>query len=108
MPLPPSIRASITGLRSDLTALLEGMASASQLKSVIRVCHANAAGALAQRGHLGRLADLHGLNLTDLAFDCISDLFARDESGKYVALESYFSAYDVAGFSDEDAYFHLQ
>jgi hypothetical protein len=51
---------------------------------------------------------MHGLTLSDLAFDCICDLFARDDGGRYKALESYFSAYDVARFSDDEVYFHLQ
>jgi len=51
---------------------------------------------------------LHGLTLSDLAYDCISDLFGRTDEGRYKALESYFSAYDVGGFSDEESYFHLQ
>ena len=103
-----TIRASIGGLKDDLKALLEGKASAFQLKRIVRLCHANAEGIMARRGHLGHLIRLHGLNLTDLAFDCISDLFARDDEGRYRSLESYFSAYDIAGFSDEEAYFHLQ
>jgi hypothetical protein len=103
-----TIRASIGGLKDDLKALLEGKASAFQLKRIVRLCHANAEGIIARRGHLGHLIRLHGLNLTDLAFDCISDLFARDDEGRYRSLESYFSAYDFAGFSDEEAYFHLQ
>jgi hypothetical protein len=103
-----TIRASIGGLRNDLEALLEGEATAPQLKRIVRLCHAIAEGALARRGHLGHLIQLHGLNLTDLAFDCISDLFARSDDGRYRALESYFSAYDLAGFSDEETFFHLQ
>lgn len=108
MPVPRPIRASICGLKNDLAALLEGKATSSQVKGIVRVCHANAEGALIRRGHLHHLLALHGLSLTDLAFDCICDLFARNDDGRYKALESYFSAYDVAGFSDEDAFFHLQ
>ncbi len=108
VPHPRSIRVSICGLKKALAALLHGEASPAQVKSIIRVCHSNAEGALARRGHLTHLLRLHGLSLTDLAFDCISDLFARDNDGRYKALESYFSAYEVAAFTDEDVYFHLQ
>ncbi len=108
MSSPFHIRGSIRGISTDLRALLAGTASSAQLKSVIHVCHANAEGALARRGHLDRLIRLHGLSLSDLGFDCISDLFARDDHGRYLALLSYFSAHDVGSFSDEDAYFHLQ
>lgn len=108
MPSPRPIRISICGLKNDLAALLKGDASPLQVKVIIHACHANAEGALLRRGHLNHLLRLHGLSLTDLAFDCVCDLFARDDGGRYKALESYFSAYDVAGFSDEEAYFHLQ
>jgi hypothetical protein len=95
-------------LQKDLAAILDGEGTPSELKSIIRVCHANAEGILLRKAHLGHLIKLHGLSLSDLAFDCISDLFARDDEGRYKALESYFSAYDVAAFSDEEAYFHIQ
>ena len=108
MPPPFHIRAAICGIKGDLIALLDGTGTSSQVKSVIRICHGCAEGALARRGHLGQLTKSHGLNLSDLAYDCISDLFGRDDEGRYKALESYFSAYDVAGFSDEEVYFHLQ
>ncbi len=104
----PHIRGSIRGISADLQAVLAGTASSVQLKAVVHVCHGNAIGALVRRGHLDRLVRLHGLSLGDLAFDCISDLFARDEHGRYLALRSYFSAYDTQAFSDEEAYFHLQ
>jgi hypothetical protein len=108
VPSSTTIRASICGLKNNLTALLEGKASPAQVKGIVRICHASAGGALARRGHLGYLLKVHGLTVSDLAFDCISDLFARDDNGRYKALESYFSAYDNASFSDEEAYFHLR
>lgn len=108
MPTHRPIRTTICGIKKDLAALLVGSASPSQLKTIIRICHANAEGALARRGHLNHLLRLHGLSLTDLAYDCICDLFARDDDGRFKALESYFSAYGVTAFSDEEAYFHLQ
>ena len=108
VPAPNHIRASICGLKRDLMALLEGLASPSQLKAIIRICHANAEGTLLRKGHLSHLLRVHGLSLTDLAFDCICDLFARDDDGRYKALESYFSAYEVEVFTDEEVYFHLQ
>jgi len=108
VPFPRPFRAFISGLRNNLMALLVGGASPSQVKSIVRVCHANAEGILARRVHLGHLLKVHGLSLSDLAFDCICDLFARDEQGRYKTLESYFSAYDISSFSDEEIYFHLQ
>jgi hypothetical protein len=108
VPIPRPIHASFRGLKNDLVALLGGEATPAQVKSIVRVCHANAEGALARRGHLGHLLRVHGLGLADLAYDCISDLFARDGNGRYKSLESYFAAYGVPEFSDEEVFFHLQ
>ena len=76
--------------------------------SIVRISHAIAKESLARKIRSGTLERLHGLNYSDLAYDCIADLFARDESGKYTALASYFAAFDFAHFSDEEALFHLQ
>lgn len=108
MPPQPHIRASIQGLKNDLAALLEGTGGSVQVNSVISVCLANARAILARRGGVNQLIRLHGLNLSDIAFDCISDLFARDDTGKYLALGSYFSAFSLSTLSDEEAYIHLQ
>lgn len=55
-----------------------------------------------------QLIRAHGLNLRDLAFDTISDLFARDTEGQFPVLNAYFAAHDLAAATDEEAYFLLQ
>jgi len=109
-PVPPqsSLHTTISGLKSRLEAILAGSATVSQLESVVRICHANAVGALVRRGHLAQLTRLHGLKFSDMAYDCIAEIFARDGRGKYLVLESYFCAHEMAVLTDREVYLHLQ
>ena len=45
---------------------------------------------------------------TDIAFDCIADLFQQNEEGRFVQLEAYFSSFDIANESDESLLSHLR
>ena len=105
---PSGVRSPFKGLKELLVAVLAQQGTPAQVNSLVHFCHVNAEGALFRKGHLSHLVRLHGLSLRDLAFDTISDLFARDDEGRFTVLESYFSAYDVAGFSDDETYFFLQ
>ena len=105
---PANIRNVIRGIGNGLTAMIEGSATPAQVETVVRICQGNAEGILARRPHLNLLIRFHGLDLRDLAFDCISDIFARDDQGRYRSLESYFLPYDASSLSDEECYVHLQ
>nr|BDD47193.1 hypothetical protein 4 [Balneolaceae bacterium] len=41
-------------------------------------------------------------SLEDLAWDCIADLFERDEQGNFVELETYFNDIDAQALSEEE------
>jgi len=104
----PNIRVLVRGIKSRLAPLLEGRTAGPEDFTIVRISHAIAKESLARKIHSGALERIHGLNYSDLAYDCIAELFARDESGKYVALASYFAAFNFAQFSDEEVLFHLQ
>jgi hypothetical protein len=72
------------------------------------MCHAMAEGVLLRKGHLLHLLHVHGLNIRDLAFDTISDLFARDAEGHFPLLQAYFAAHDLPASTDDESYFLLQ
>jgi hypothetical protein len=63
---------------------------------------------LACRGNTEVLSRIHALNLSDLAYDCISDLFQRNEAGRYVQLETYFAGFSHEHFSDAETLVHLR
>ena len=102
------IRAFVLGLKARLEALLNGRASTEDVRLVIRVAHTIARVTLARRIQSEPLVRFHGLDHADLAYDCIADLFARDDRGRYVALATYFMAFDFAALTDEEVFFHIQ
>jgi hypothetical protein len=105
---PAYIRPFVAGIKKQLASLLEGRGTASEIGAIIRLAHAIAKASLARKAHLASLVNRHGLNYSDIAYDCVADLFARDENGKYIALVSYFSGFDFEKFTDEEAVFHIQ
>jgi len=54
------------------------------------------------------VAQLGGICETDLAMDCIAELFRRNESGSYVALKAYFGSFDIAEADDAELAVHLR
>jgi len=102
------IRAFVHGLKAKLASLLEGTAESSDVRVVVRVAHTIARVTLARRIQSEPLVKFHGLDYGDLAYDCIADLFARDDRGRYVALATYFMAFDFDSLTDEDVFFHIQ
>jgi hypothetical protein len=54
------------------------------------------------------VAHLGGINHTDLAMDCIAELFRRNESGSYVALKAYFGSFNIAEADDAELAVHLR
>ncbi|HTO94670.1 MAG TPA: hypothetical protein VMM80_09840, partial [Bacteroidota bacterium] len=102
------IRVFVQGLKAKLESLLKGTAASSDVRSVVRIAHAIARAALARRIQSEPLVRFHGLDYSDLAYDCIADLFARDDRGRYVALATYFMAFDFDALTDADVFFHIQ
>lgn len=68
----------------------------------VRVCHSLALSQLGSRRNSTVLSRVHGLNTSDLAFDCISDLFQRDGDGRYLQLETYFRGFLLDRISDTE------
>jgi hypothetical protein len=89
------------GLRENVLSILSGTVSNGQLNTLIRTCHSLAFAFLARKKAAGLLQDFHGLNVSDLAYDSIAELFERDGSGRLVLLDAYFSALPVTEASDE-------
>ena len=108
MSSPSGVRSSIRGLREILVAVITRRGTTAQVNAIVTMCHAMAEGALRRKGHLMHIIQVHGLNISDLAFDTISDLFARNGDGEFPAMNAYFAAHDLSTITDEDAYFLLQ
>lgn len=89
-------------LRENLIALLGGATTSRQLNTVINLCIALASELLGRKSGSRKLSLSQGLNEKDLAYDCVADLFQRNEQGCFVQLEAYFSSFDMYSVPDEE------
>jgi hypothetical protein len=88
--------------------MLEGSATPGDINAIVRLAHALAKASLFRKKHVQMLVDRHGLDIGDLAFDCIADLFARDGQGRLLALESYFAAVELDKLTNDEVIVELQ
>ncbi len=92
----------LPGLREAVDGFVRGDVTPSALNRFIRICHSLALSQLSNRRNTVVLSKVHGLNASDLAFDCISDLFQRDEEGHYLQLETYFRGFPLNQMADPE------
>lgn len=94
-PLLPGLREAVNGFaRSNITP--------AAVNRFVRICHSLALSQLTTRRNASVLSRVHGLNASDLAFDCISDLFQRNDNGHFLQLETYFKGFPHADISDPE------
>lgn len=94
--------ARITNLRATLLAIFSGQESNAQLNSLVAICHSLACVHLSGKRSAWRMMGFHGINNSDLAYDCIAELFRRDDAGALIELITYFRAFDVAQADDAE------
>lgn len=96
-------------LREQIQAILAGAFDGHILNSFIRLCHELSKQHLSVKLNNRTLnTKLLGLELSDLAFDCIADLFRRDERNNLVFIQKYFQGFDIATLSDHALLAHLR
>ncbi len=95
--------------RSNLQGILRDNSTELQLNGIIKVCHAVAITYLKGKIASRRLnLEFVKLNLSDVAYDCIADLFLRDDQNSVVQLKGYFGSLQVESLSDEALIAHLR
>lgn len=79
-------------IKSLLAKLVSGTASEPEINAVVRIAFTFASQRLRQLLKSKKL-HLHSFSISTegLAFDCIAELFQRDEDGQFVELTDYFS-----------------
>lgn len=95
-------------MRDHLRAIISGTSARPQLNAVVAVCHALASASLATRRTSSTLVSLHGLNRSDLAYDCIAEISRQDAAGAFVQLNAYFDGLSLGSLSDEEILAHLR
>ncbi len=97
----------------DLRLLLQSAISSSpdetDVRRLVLTCRNIALVFLRKKSGRGRLfLDFSLLNLEDLAWDSVADLFNRDESGALIQIKAYFDGIDLAQSSEEVLLSHLR
>jgi hypothetical protein len=89
--------------------VLSSSFSAPQLNDLVKLCHSIAVISLWNKSASGKLnLDLIGLHHNDLGYDCIADLFSRNEKGELIQLKTYFEGVPLDSVSDEALLAHLR
>lgn len=80
----PDLTDTVSGIRN-------GDADRREIDQFVALCHRMAVAYLGKKARGGQLdPDFFGLDLEDLAMDCIASLFERDGEGRFVQLQDYF------------------
>lgn len=96
-------------IRPRLLGVLGTSFSRTELNEFAALCHAIALVALRSRlSSAILLSRFHLSTHADIAYDCIADLFHRDDGGRLLQLKAYFDGIDIDGSSDEELTSHLR
>ncbi len=80
-------------LRAYLRQTLDASISQSELTGFVQLARTLVTAYLTTfRTSAAILCQNHGISLADLAYDCIADLFGRDDKGSFVHLEAFVGA----------------
>ena len=96
-------------LRVNLLAILGETPSSVQVDEFALFCHRLALISLRhKRERRTYREDILGLTVEDAAYDCIAELFRRDDAGSFVQLKAYFGGIDLANLPQEHLVAHLR
>jgi hypothetical protein len=99
----------IRDIRAKLTPILGRSYSRQELNDFVVLCHALAVVAVRSRVRsLRYLTQNHFGNESDVAYECISDLFRQDGQGYVLQLKAYFEGIDTGRVTDEELLAHLR
>ena len=98
----------VQDLRAHLLAITAGKHTHDQLNAVVRICHSLSIACIQTRSIAAVLNDTHGLSVSDLAMDCIADLFQQSEQGGFIQLSAFFGSLPLENCSDEETLIHLR
>jgi hypothetical protein len=95
-------------LQEDILAILVGSHTNDHLNRLVAVSHTLANSFLASKATAGTLVSVYGLNTSDLAYDCIAEIFQKDSDGNYIQLLSYFNGLSLTTAREEEILAHLR
>ncbi len=99
----------IERLKENLAALLRQNYSSRQLNEVVTLSHSIVVSFLETKFAHGSLNKefLH-LSICDAAYDCIAELFRRNDEGRLLAFNAYFAAFPIDALEETEIFSHLR
>lgn len=80
-------------IAKSVISMISGAPERAAVSHIVEVSHRLALAYLIRKVNYGNLrAQLFGLDLDDLALDCIADLFQRSKNGRFDVFEQYFGS----------------
>lgn len=96
-------------VKSLIQSVLERDPSPAAVSRFFDLCRRMAAVYLRRQVHSGKLyPDLFSLSIDDLAIDCIAELYATDEQGRFYELRTYFEVISTDATSEEELLIRLR
>ena len=87
---------STTSHKNLLTAILSGAYTPLDVREFVQLCYTLALPLIRKKIVSGKLnLDMMRLKEVDIVYDCLADLFRRDEQGRFVEIESYFRRHGI-------------
>ena len=106
--MPPPFSLLLEGLREALRSVMNRSPHPQAVNRLVSICHGLALASL----HMKRTHQLilveDSLNTSDLAYDCIAELFQRDEDGDLIRMRIYFESIDFEGSTDQELLLYLR
>ena len=97
-----------TQLRENLPPILDGNQSTRHLNTIVNICVSLALELLERKRKGRQLTQSQGISETDLAYDCVADLFERNDMGELVQIQAYFSSVDVRAVDGDELLVQLR
>jgi hypothetical protein len=99
---------SAVGLRTSVLSVISERPTPVQIDSLVRTSHAIALMLIRAKQSRGLVLVSQGITDSDLAYDCIADLFRKDAEGVYTGLRAYFSSIDLDAADDPEILVYLR
>ena len=100
---------ALKNLRENLFAILFNSYTETQLNELIALCHAITSASLKHIISDGSIKQEYlGLRRFDIAYNCIADLFRKDDAGNLVQFQAYFKSFSARELSDAELLAHLR
>jgi hypothetical protein len=90
-------------IKHQLLSILSDKYTHVEVNNIVSLCHTMATTSLKYSIIDGsKNQETIGLTRNDVAYDCIADLFQKDDAGKFVKLIAYFSSFNLEEISNQE------